>query len=590
MYIILSALTCIGFTNTTLFGEAPFFESSPVWMVLFCVGTAFLYEKTFLFLKKRSFFVSLIFGLMVGTMIILGKYYAEELTIHMNFFWLCLFLGSVSVFTASIINLFWHSIEKGSESKRNQTFIERKFKFRIFFYGWKGYFILFVAIGLCFVPAFLAVYPGIYSYDASVQILQFFGDKPLSTHHPILHTLFLCGSLKAGELLFHSYQAGMAIHSVLQCVCMSGIISYVIWNMNKNNRPLWLILFTFVFLVLNPYMQIFVFITTKDVLFSGIFLLVFLFSWDMVCKPEEFLKSPYEVLRYFIAVFLMCLFRNQGIHVFLLFAAAYFIFLLLCRKKWLNWTIFVTILTGSYLIISGPFLSFLGVERGDAREALSVPMQQLARVYHEAPEQLDETEQAYLTKLIPEQYLKQYISVNADPVKSGFQTEVMKEDPDKFLKTWLSIGKKVPGIYADSFFMGNWGYWYPLQTQYWIQYILFDGAFLESPYNVLNIHRNSHFPSYETYLRDISVVPKYEEIPLVSILLNQAFPFWLILAVAATAVAYKKYQILFPLLLLFGYWGTLLLGPVTSVRYALPLMISVPSLLEMLIRTARQNE
>ena len=31
--------------------------------------------------------------------------------------------------------------------------------------------------------------------------------------------------------------------------------------------------------------------------------------------------------------------------------------------------------------------------------------------------------------------------------------------------------------------------------------------------------------------------------------------------------------------MLFGYWGTLLLGPVTSIRYALPLMVCVPILI-----------
>ena len=43
--------------------------------------------------------------------------------------------------------------------------------------------------------------------------------------------------------------------------------------------------------------------------------------------------------------------------------------------------------------------------------------------------------------------------------------------------------------------MGNWGYWYPGETQYWISYIMFDGAFLEDEYNVLHIFRNSHMSS-----------------------------------------------------------------------------------------------
>ena len=37
------------------------------------------------------------------------------------------------------------------------------------------------------------------------------------------------------------------------------------------------------------------------------------------------------------------------------------------------------------------------------------------------------------------------------------------------------------------------------------------------------------------------------------------------------------------MMLLLGCWGTLLLGPVVSLRYALPLIYCVPRLLEMIV-------
>ena len=99
------------------------------------------------------------------------------------------------------------------------------------------------------------------------------------------------------------------------------------------------------------------------------------------------------------------------------------------------------------------------------------------RVWHEAPESLTREEKAYIETLILPEALDGYVRVNADPVKSGFQTNVVKEDPLKFVGTWAGIGAKEPLIYLDSFLMGNWGYWYPGETQYWISYIMFDGAF-----------------------------------------------------------------------------------------------------------------
>lgn len=129
--------------------------------------------------------------------------------------------------------------------------------------------------------------------------------------------------------------------------------------------------------------------------------------------------------------------------------------------------------------------------------------------------------------------------------------------------------------------MGNWGYWYPGETQYWISYIMFDGAFLEDEYNVLHIFRNSRFPWYNNYLRTISLTPEFEKIPLLSLILNQAFPFWLMLAAGTVSIYRKQTCLLVALSLILGYWGTLLLGPVTGVRYAFPLMLCVPLLFEL---------
>ncbi|MFQ8840566.1 MAG: DUF6020 family protein [Clostridium fessum] len=63
----------------------------------------------------------------------------------------------------------------------------------------------------------------------------------------------------------------------------------------------------------------------------------------------------------------------------------------------------------------------------------------------------------YIETLIDPQALSEYVRVNADPVKSGFHTEVMQADMGRFVRTWAEIGKRHPDIYLDSFLMGNWG-------------------------------------------------------------------------------------------------------------------------------------
>ncbi len=449
--------------------------------------------------------------------------------------------------------------------------------------------------GCVYVPVFLAVYPGVYSYDASVQVLQCFGSLPLSTHHSLLHTWFLCGCLKAGLVLFDSAQAGLALHSVVQSAFMGGVFSAVLCRMRRRGAPWPFLLLSWVFLAVNPYLAVFSFVTTKDVLFGAFFLLTFDMAYDMTACPEGFFADRRRTALMWVCVLFMCLFRNQGIYVALFFfclTGLYWGFQGRGRKKGeaaspavkgrevKRLAVFTLTAAAAWYVLSGPVPALLGAEKGDMREMLSVPMQQLARVYHEAPDKLRGEERAYLEKLIDVNALNSYVRVNADPVKSGFRTEVLKEDPGRFLRVWASVGLRAPRVYLDSFFMGNWGYWYPGASQYWILYILFDGAFMEPDANILGIKRDSRLPGLEELLRRGTLTPAFESVPVLRFLLNQAFPFWLALLSLTAAVYRRRQQEALPLLLVIGYWGTLLLGPVTNLRYALPLIYCVPSMAE----------
>ena len=101
--------------------------------------------------------------------------------------------------------------------------------------------------------------------------------------------------------------------------------------------------------------------------------------------------------------------------------------------------------------------------------------------------------------------------------------------------------------------------------------------------NILHITRNSHFQALSDWLREATLTPAFQSGPMLSVLLNQAFPFWLMLFAAGFAVWKRRAYEILPMMLLLGYWGTLLLGPVVSLRYALPLIYCVPRLLEMIV-------
>lgn len=448
--------------------------------------------------------------------------------------------------------------------------------------GNKKFFIkCWCLIVLVLLPVFLAVYPGIYSYDASQQVAQVFGENgwKLTTHHPVIHTLFFAGCLQIGKALGNDYNLGMAVYSCVQAIIISGCYAYALSFLRRLQLPKWLKVICLLLFVLNPITNILVFVTTKDILFGGMFLVFFVLSLENIFGFPE-VKDRKWLVKYLLFGVLMCLFRNQGVYVLAFTTIFLLLFKTINKKRLLISNIIVIILVG---IINGPFMSLLGVQKGNSREMLSVPMQQIAKVYNE--EEISDSDKQLIEKLISKKGLDGYNPQISDPVKSGFRTKVFSNNKVTYLKLWLKLGIQYPKTYFVSFVDGCFGYWYIDESPSWGEYILFDGAFMDEEANILDIARSSKLPKLEEALREQAYNLTYRQYPIIGIAFNQAFPFWILILGIMVSIYKKRYQLLIPYSLLLGYWLTLLLGPVVCVRYAYPLMICSPCILGVIYKS-----
>ncbi len=87
------------------------------------------------------------------------------------------------------------------------------------------------------LSSFLAVYPGIYSYDASAQLLQVYGKLPLTTHHPLCHTLYLGLCMKIAGVCSIPIRRGWRCMRVSQSFCMSAVFSLCLCRMKARRAP-----------------------------------------------------------------------------------------------------------------------------------------------------------------------------------------------------------------------------------------------------------------------------------------------------------------------------------------------------------------
>lgn len=548
-----------------LVGGNPIINGRSVEAPLFCIMFFVTCRYCFQITDQRKTIVAAFTADVLAIFMFIGAEFENYHTILMLDLSLIINFGGLFVVLWCAVILGFKAIESFGKNKilgQNDK-INKKRVFSI----WLGIIVIWI-------PVFLAVYPGIYSYDASLQILEVYGGQGLASHHPIIHTLLLNACLFLGNLLFNDFNAGIAIYSIAQASIVAAVFANICNKMIQYHVSNWIIVGTFIWAAFNPINQIFAFITTKDVLFTAFFIWCITLSIEMLVDDSFFVDRK-KMCEFYLSAVLMILFRKQGKYIFLLFIIAGLVTLKLVRKRFLLISLAVIVTTS---VLTGPLSQMARVREGSVREALCVPLQQLARVYNICPDYYTENDLTLLYGLISKENWEAYEPEIADLVKGGFNDDFWSENKFEIAKLWARTGRDNLLLYVESFLYGSYGYWYVDSSPRWQTYIFFDGFFMEPELNILNIARDSKLPAYEEYLRQISYNLIYENIPIIAIILNQGFPFWCMVIAAGYIIYIKKYRLLCVLVWTFGLWGTILLGPVICVRYAYPLMAALPTL------------
>lgn len=520
-----------------------------------------------------TIWASFVFALIV----VLSKPFAEDYAFDLSLKTFIVFLILWCLIEAMLLFLYDYFLE----IKIGKDNLDNLFTIR------KNIFWVWAVMLLCWFPALLAMFPGNFAYDAWPQVAQMQLMHQLNSAHPILHTLFLNACLFVGDSVFKSYNIGLLIYCIVQSVLLSGMFTLCIYKLYQWRTGTVVVVGTFLFFAFNPIIQVFAFTTTKDVLFSGMFLLVIVFSFEIIKDPEEFFSTRADIIRYAVSVILMCMLRNQGKYVFMVFIPFMAISVKNYRKKWLLLGISLVI---SINLIMGPISTAFGIEKGNMREMLSVPMQQIARVWNMNPSSITEEENKIITGIIPAEYLERYDEYSADPVKSGFNIQAFKKNMLKFLNIWINLGLKNPVIYLESFFFGAYQYWYIGPRLYGYDGVFYDGSFMDAQYDTLKITRHTLLPVYDNYLRNMTNGHEYNRFPVLSIVMNMAFPFWLMIIGISILMYMRRYKYISVFILPIGYWGTCLLGPVAMLRYDLPLIVGIPLYIGIVLAVKRDYD
>ncbi len=528
--------------------------------------------------ERRLCIIGFCTALLFAAFYTIGQMYGgEQPETHQTLRTACAFIGMWLVFFGLILCLFSIRSKKEENAVKGRQTPGTGLWERLCALPRKKQFLwLYGVLLLCYVPAFLANYPGLLSFDGPTQVYQILYQHLLSAANPLLSNLLIGGSVWLGHAIFGSYNAGLALYSCIQVACVTAAFAYTLCFMIRFRVPKPVVLLSALFFAFNPFFHVFVFTTIKENLFGAALLMLFLFTVDLLICPEDFFKSRALQVRYAVMALLMCLLRNQGI--FLLILMIPFVVWAVKIKK-IRLAGLCLSVVAVYYALTGPLSTMLQVEHVSYVDAFGVPIQQVARVMNQSPERVSDEQKSILYEIIAPDAFEDYNPFTADDIKSQINLPVLYENPSRYLGVYFEIGLHNLRAYADAFFTMCYPYLYPGIHCYYQPRAY--GVHFES-INIFKIHKQSLFPAYQGLLEGLIDEGKIYRIPILSLCADLAFPIWSLILVGAYALYKRRVRKLAPLVLFVAFWLSLLLGPVALSRYAVPMIMALPAIWSLL--------
>lgn len=543
-----------------------------------------IYDK---FLKN-----SIGLGLLIALSTVLGYTLGEKqrtFRTWAEFGWMFVQIVVLTIVTAFIIEFLLRFLTRLRDEQVTTRIVQNEYR------NWQVFLIYAGVIFICWLPIFLAYYPSVFAYDAEGQLYQVLAHD-YSTHHPLIHTLFLGAFFNLGGNVLGSYSVGMAVHSIVQMLLMAMIFGYTLTVLYQEKTSYIIRLILLSFYAIFPTNSILAISTTKDVLFSGLVLLfvIKMYQWSKGISGNRIVCS----VAFLVISVLMLLFRNNAVYAYVVSLPFVYFFWKKSMKKTCKKTlvrglcmVFATLIL--FVACSAGLKQITSAHNGSPREMLSVPLQQMARTRVQHEDEIDvETREELDSYISSEWVFAAYNPYLADPVKNR---AVIHDNPAGLIKTWMKLGMQFPMVYIDAFLDNSIGYWYLADKSHSTIY----GVGTESGFGYLStdnrtmpagceIIEHSYLPGLRAFMEKIVSDNEYQRIPVLSVVFAPAFYWWLLCLYIVFFIKRKEYKMLLPVIFLVIYYLTLLLSPTVLIRYMYPFVVTVPVML-CLISSKREN-
>lgn len=435
--------------------------------------------------------------------------------------------------------------------------------------------VCFLTIFLIGLPYIIIYYPGPVQWDGMRELNYFFGISTWSNHHPVIPTILMGICLKFGRI-FGSDNLGIFIFNVIQYAFSCFTFAYLLHFLKKIHTPKIILILTFIFF-LNPVWYINSYTLVKDTYF-------YLFFTIYLIEYIKYLMGYSNLIKFGLLSIPLILFRNNGIYV-VVATLICLLFLNKYRKESL-------ILIGCFCLFQFSYnfiITSCGIEEGNVREMLSVPLQQTARYikYYD----MDVSDKEFLQTLFNtdlDKVVQEYNPELSDKVKNKFVV-TDKKDLIPYFKIWGKYLLVHPKVYVDSFLENYYGYVYPFRKDVKdgvACFTIVSSKRVNTGY--FNIYMIKDFEGARTFIEN--TITKIRDIPLINTIYNTGIYSWVLLLIIGFMIYEKSYKLLYTAIPVLFMLAFCFLSPVNAyLRYMNPIIVVLPILLGVALSKIKLN-
>lgn len=520
--------------------------------------------------------------------------------------------SSIPKFLISVVILYTYTyifnniqliLEKLLTAKNDLSLSEEKKQLKVNIWLDKHPFIFTIVVMIvCWMPVVIINYPSILVVDAFRQLLQYYGEIPITNAHPPIHTIILGGSVSLGRK-FGSANLGLFISNLPQIIITLVGFSLTSVSLNRLNSSYFFKWLNVIIGAISPAVLGMLLVSTKDLLFSSFVLITYnIVVLYLSRKKSDFKYNVLYAIIFVLVATLVILFRKNGIYMILPLIPIVFIKAIFdiikgikhSRNSKIITTAILLILLILPIVISKKTDQYLEnkynmVEDVKKSEMLSIPFQQTARFVRDFPDDVSEKEEETIRKVVNFDSLAQnYTPHVSDKVKRTTPEDVTNEEIIEYFKVWFTMFWKHPLTYIESTAAQNYFLFSPENLNQYYTY-LEDGYYKRADvpegdsYKILMNKLGIKSTEEKMGMQDslLRVYKVIDSIPILNLISNFSFAVMILLMVFALSIKQKKYKTLILTLPMLMLLLTIFAGPIVKgyVRYGLPFIFVTPILL-----------